>query len=356
VEGELGHGGMGRVRLARQPELDRRVVLKSLRRDLADDPELVRRFEREARAAAELHHQNVVALYDAFVWRGERYLVQEHVDGEDLGALLKRAGRVEPRVAAAVALEVARGLEAIHARGVVHRDLKPPNVLVGRRGEVKVADFGVALPPRAETLTRASQAVGTLGYMAPEQLAGERVDPRADLFALGVLLYEMCAGRHPFEGGEAEATPALLRRIEGGRYPPLRRAAPRTPRALARLVQRCLRPRPRRRPPDAAAVRRALERQLGMPSSPECQEAVAAWLRARSLLKPARSRATRRVPPPPSDAGGASERPLIPRRRALVAGLAVAVLGTAVALGLALEAPSLERLPLADWLRLALRP
>jgi len=355
---------MGRVRLARQPELGRRVVLKSLRRDLADDPELVRRFEREAHTAADLHHQNVVAIYDAFVWRGERYIVQEHVDGEDLGALLKRARAVEPRVAATVALEVARGLEAIHARGVVHRDLKPANVLVGRRGEVKLADFGVALPPRAETLTRASRAVGTLGYMAPEQLAGERVDPRADLFALGVLLYEMCAAEHPFEGGAAEATPALLRRIEAGRYPPLRRAAPRAPRALARLVHRCLRPRRRRRPPDAAAVRRALERHLGTPSSPECWAIVADWLRQRELLEPAEARGTRRLRSPAAEAEprpGAEEERLSVlahrgRRRALAAGLGVAVLGMALVLGLALEAPGLELPPLADWLRLSLLP
>jgi serine/threonine-protein kinase len=145
IEEELAQGGMGVVFLARQPSLERRVVLKTLRRDLAEDESWEERFTREAQAAAGVHHPNVVVVYDCFSWRGERFIAQEHVDGKDAASALKQVGRFEPRIVGLVALEVARGLEEIHARGIVHRDLKPANILLGRAGEAKIADFGIAL-------------------------------------------------------------------------------------------------------------------------------------------------------------------------------------------------------------------
>jgi serine/threonine-protein kinase len=149
VERELGHGGMGVVYLARQPALDRRVVLKTLRRDLVSEPSIEERFEREAQAAAGVHHQNVVAVYDCFAWRGERFIAQEYVDGADLSSVLGQVRRIDSRVAALIALELVRGLEEIHACGIVHRDLKPSNILLGRGGEAKIADFGIAVSRRA---------------------------------------------------------------------------------------------------------------------------------------------------------------------------------------------------------------
>ncbi len=257
VERELAEGGMGVVYLARQPCLDRPVVLKRMRKELAGDPEAEQRFLREARTAAAIHHPNVVGVYDSFSWRGEPYIVCEYVDGLDAASALTKAGPFPPRIAALVALEIARGLEELHGHALVHRDLKPDNVLLGRKGEVKIADFGIAHDPKAPSLTRTGVSLGTPAYMSPEQLRGERVDARSDLFALGAVLYELLAGTTPFaqpDSPEEDAEPSLLRRIERGCFEPLRRAAPGTPRALAGLVHRCLRAKPKRR--IAASARR----------------------------------------------------------------------------------------------------
>src|SRR5262245_26428408 len=152
---------MGQVLLGRQLSLDRPAVLKKLRREVAALPEGVERFQREARAAAALHHPNVVSVYDCFSFRGDPYIAQEYVDGLDLRGVLAHCGRLPARIAGLIALELARGLEAIHARGTVHRDLKPGNVLVSRRGEVKIADFGIALDPTTPSLTRTGVVLGT---------------------------------------------------------------------------------------------------------------------------------------------------------------------------------------------------
>ncbi len=283
VEREIGRGGMGVVLLARQPALDRAVVLKSLRRECADDPQLVARFEREAQAAGSVQHQNVVAVYDCFGWRGRRYICQEYVDGTDLAAALGRGG-IEPRIAGLIALELTRGLEAIHAGGIVHRDLKPANVLLSRDGAVKIADFGIALDGNARALTQTGHSVGTPHYMSPEQLYGERVDERSDLFALGVVLYEMCTGMPPFEEDD-EVEGGLIRRIEAERVLPPRSLNPRVPRALSRIAIRCLRAKAKQRWESAAMLRAALERHLAAPTSLETQRELAQWLIERKLIE-----------------------------------------------------------------------
>jgi serine/threonine-protein kinase len=277
VAGELGSGGMGVVQLARQPALERPCVLKALHRELASDPRCAERFRREARAAAAVQHANVVAVYDAFTWRGTAYIAQEYVEGTDLARVLADLGCIAPQPAARVALELARGLEEIHAHGIVHRDLKPANVLIGRSGVVKIADFGVALDATSTQLTQVGQAVGTPAYMSPEQLRGERVDARSDLFAFGVTLYEALAGRVPFHDAENDQS-TLLRRIERGRYASLRSVAPGTPRWLARLVQRCLRSRPGRRPASAGELRAELERRIDVPTPAALRSELASWL------------------------------------------------------------------------------
>ncbi len=262
IERELAAGGMGVVLLGRHASLERLAVLKRLRPELAASDELVERFAREARAAAAVHHQNVVAVYDWISWRGEHYIAQEYVDGVDLHAALHELGSVPWRVAALVGLELARGLEAIHARGTVHRDLKPANVLLGRNGDVKIADFGIALDATSDGLTRPGTTIGTPPYVAPEQILGERVDARGDLFALGVLLYELLAGAPPFREPVEGEKDTLLQRIQRARYATVRKAAPLAPRWLAKLVHSLLRAKPRARPASAQLVRRLLERQL----------------------------------------------------------------------------------------------
>ena len=321
IEQELAQGGMGVVYLAQQPSLERRVVLKTLRRDLAEDPTLEERFTREAQAAAGVHHPNVVVVYDCFSWRNERYIAQEHVDGKDVASVLEQLGRLEPRIVGLVALEVARGLEEIHARGIVHRDLKPANILLGRGGETKIADFGIALDTSGSSLTQTGHSMGTPIYMSPEQLRGARVDSRSDLFSLGVVLYEMLAGRRPF-AEESAGGEGLVERIEARRRTAVRRLAPRTPGALARLVERCLQPKPKRRFASTAELRRALERQLGQPSAADCRAEIAAWLWEQKVFKSAKGE-TRRSP-----------RASAPRSTSWARRIAIPVLAAAGALGI----------------------
>ena len=277
---EIAEGGMGVVYLARQPALDRSVVLKKIRRELVDDRSVLERFQREARAAAAVHHQNVVAVYDCFQARGTHYIAQELVDGEDLGQVLVRVGKFEPRLAALIGLEVIRGLQEIHARGIVHRDLKPSNVLLGHGGEVKIADFGIAIESAGVGLTRPGMLVGSPPYMSPEQLLGEAVDYRSDLFLFGMLLYEMVTGIPPFRESGDDSTDTLLERMQNGRYVRPRRRDRRVPRWLSRLIRRCLVGRPPKRIVMAAAVRIRLERHLGRISPADCRAEIA-WYLAR---------------------------------------------------------------------------
>jgi serine/threonine-protein kinase len=298
VERELAEGGMGVVYLARQPSLERRVVLKRMRRELADDQEAEQRFMREARTAAAIHHPNVVGVYDCFSWRDVPYIACEYVDGLDAASVIAKSGPLPPRIAALIALEIARGLEELHCRALVHRDLKPDNVLLGRAGEVKIADFGIAHDARAPSLTRTGVSLGTPAYMAPEQLRGERVDPRSDLFALGAVLYEMLAGATPFflDTKEEDAEPSLLLRIEKARYRSLRRTAPGTPAALVHLVHRCLRAKPKKRFASASELRTALENHVGASPPAEARREIADWLADRKLLPSAgRTRRVKRV-------------------------------------------------------------
>ncbi len=289
VEEEIGSGGMGVVLLARQTSLDRQAVLKRIRRDLGEFPELAERFEREARAAGQIHHQNVVAVYDHFRWRSDQFIAQEYVDGIDLASALTRAGPLPWRIAALIALEVVRGLEEIHSLGTVHRDLKPANILLGRRGEVKIADFGLALQATGSALTEPGVMIGSPTYMPPEQMLGERVDARCDIFSLGVVLYEMFTAQLPFPQRAAEHADAsrrhdaqendsLLRRMQREHYSRVRKVAPDTPRALARLTKRCLRAKPRNRLSNSTELRRRLESGLDCPSAADLRVELASWL------------------------------------------------------------------------------
>jgi len=298
---EIAEGGMGVVYLARQPELDRSVVLKKIRRELIDDFNMLERFKREARAAAAVHHQNVVAVYDCFQARGTHYIAHELVDGEDLSHVLGRAGQFEPRLAALIGLEVIRGLQEIHARGIVHRDLKPSNVLLGHGGEVKIADFGIAIEGAGVGLTRPGTLVGSLPNMSPEQLLGESVDYRSDLFLFGMLLYEMLTGVPPFQESGDGSTDTLLERMQNGRYVRPRKRDRRIPRWMARLIRKCLVGRPLKRIASAAAVRIRLERHLGRISPADCRAEIAWYLAEQGGLRTVDDRtavraATRPVP------------------------------------------------------------
>ena len=197
----LARGGMSDVYLARDLLLDRPVAVKVLFPEFAKDENFVERFRREAKAAANLNHPNVVAIYDWGEQDETYFIVMEYVEGRSLADIIRTDGSVEPRRAAEISSEIAAALSFAHRNGVVHRDIKPGNVLVSPLGQVKVADFGIAQAATATThLTQAGSVMGTATYFSPEQAQGKAVDPRSDLYSLGCVLFEMLCGTPPFTG------------------------------------------------------------------------------------------------------------------------------------------------------------
>jgi eukaryotic-like serine/threonine-protein kinase len=247
----IGAGGMGRVYLAEDTRLGRKVALKLLPAAFTQDKERVRRFKQEARAASSLNHPNILTIHEigeaSTAEGGEHYIVSEFVEGETLRAML-RGGRLDVGKATAIAEQVAGALSVAHEAGIVHRDIKPENVMVRPDGLVKVLDFGLAKlteaptpPADSEASTNLSTApgivMGTVSYMSPEQARGQKVDLRADIFSLGVVLYEMLAGRRPFEGATVSDVIAALLTAQP---PPLRQHCAELPPELERIVGKCL--------------------------------------------------------------------------------------------------------------------
>jgi serine/threonine-protein kinase len=246
---------MGSVWVADDPVLSRRVAVKILREDLAADDATRARFRNEALAAARLNHPNIVATYDTGDDDGASYIVMEFVDGPTLRHVIDKHGPLSVREAIRVGVQVAGALEAAHRAGLVHRDIKPLNVLVPATGPVKVTDFGVAKATDVEDLTRAGTVMGTARYLAPEQVNGRPADARTDVYALGLLLYEMLCARPPF-GGDTDIATGLARLSMTA--PAIRESRPDVPPALDHLVHRCLARDPGRRFQSAAEARDAL--------------------------------------------------------------------------------------------------
>jgi serine/threonine-protein kinase len=254
----LGGGGMARVYLAHDNVLDRDVALKVMREYYADDEGFVERFRREAKHAAALNHPDIVQVYDqGHTEDGTYYIAMEYVPGGTLAQRIKREGPLDPREAAGVASRVADALAVAHARGIVHRDIKPQNVLLSATGEAKVADFGIARAASATTVTEASLILGTAAYMSPEQVRGERVGPASDLYSLGVVLYEMLTGEPPYTADNPLAT-AMKHLDEPTRRPG--EANPAVPEELDALTAKLLSKRPEDRYASAAELAEDLRR------------------------------------------------------------------------------------------------
>jgi len=199
LEAKLGSGGMSTVYLARDEVLDRPVAVKLMHREMTEQPDQLERFNQEARAVAKLSNPNVVAVIDAGEDQGRPYIVLEYVQGETLKQRISRVGALDATEALAYGLEVAQGLGVAHERNMVHRDVKPQNVLIDSTGRAKLTDFGIARELNDEGVTATGRVIGTTDYVAPEQAMGKEVDPRSDIYSLGIVLYEMLTGDVPFE-------------------------------------------------------------------------------------------------------------------------------------------------------------
>jgi eukaryotic-like serine/threonine-protein kinase len=259
LEDPIGVGGMATVYRAHDVELDRPVAVKVLADPLASDPEIRTRFLREGRLAARLSHPNVVRVFDAGEQDGRPFIVMEHVEGETLADVLRRRGRLPPDEAVELVLQAGEGLDSAHGAGLVHRDVKPQNLLVGDEGTLKVADFGIARALEGTQVTQAGTILGTAAYLAPEQAAGESVGPAADVYGLGAVLYELLAGRPPFEDASLEAL-VLRHREEEVAAPPL---PPAVPPEVEDVVMRALARVPAHRPASAADLAHELRSALG---------------------------------------------------------------------------------------------
>jgi eukaryotic-like serine/threonine-protein kinase len=250
----LGHGAMATVDLAHDVELARPVALKRLAENLARDEDLQRRFLREARLAARLAHPNVVRVFDVGEDDGRPFIAMEYVEGETLAELLAQRGQLTVTEAAKLGTQICAGLAAVHAAGLVHRDVKPQNLLLRTDGVLKLGDFGIAAGHEGTRLTLAGTVLGTAGYLAPEQARGEQVTAAADIYAVGVVLYELLTG----EPARTAGSLAELGSEDGFEPPDLATRVPTAPPELVAAVTACLSFRPEDRPPSAAALARLL--------------------------------------------------------------------------------------------------
>jgi eukaryotic-like serine/threonine-protein kinase len=315
---QLGHGGMGVVYRAHDTVLQRIVALKLVAASYVDDPEMRERFFREARAAAQLTHKNIVTVYDLGEHEGRPYLAMEYLAGEDLQRRLSRPDKIALSRRLDIALEFCQGVEHAHEHGIVHRDLKPANIFLSENGAVKILDFGLARPMSSQ-LTQSNMLMGTINYMAPEQVRGERADQRSDIFSLGVVLYELFGGRKAFEGDSVAST---LYKILEDVPEPLSTLDAEVPEALSNIVERALAKRREDRYEHVGALLGQL-REVAHPSPLSVAGSqitlAPATIRVDSVVRPASS------PRQPSVASVSVQLPLPPPRRSPIVPVIVGI-------------------------------
>ncbi|MCR4403275.1 MAG: Stk1 family PASTA domain-containing Ser/Thr kinase [Firmicutes bacterium] len=268
----VGEGGMAEVYRARDSVLNRIVAIKVLRPQFASDEEFIERFRREAQAAASLSHPNIVSIYDVGHDGDRYYIVMEYVSGKSLKDLIREQGPLRPERAAWIASQILAALDHAHKNNIVHRDIKPHNILVTPEGRVKVTDFGIARAKSTSALTETGTIIGTVNYFSPEQARGEAAGVGSDVYSLGVVLYEMLTGRVPFRGDTPIAI--ALQHLQGTAIPPSE-LNPRVPADLSRVVMKALEKDPARRYQQAREMMRALEKYSSVPAGEEVEEETA---------------------------------------------------------------------------------
>ncbi|MGI9021468.1 MAG: protein kinase domain-containing protein [Solirubrobacterales bacterium] len=311
LESKLGSGGMSTVYLAQDQTLERSVAVKVMHAGISDQPDQIERFRREARSVAQLSHPNVVAVIDAGEDGGHPYIVFEYVEGETLKQRIDRMRRLPVDEAAAYGIEIGRGLAAAHARMLVHRDVKPQNVLIDAEGRAKVTDFGIALSLESDGLTKTGRVLGTTDYVSPEQAMGQDVDARSDIYSLGILLYEMLTGHPPFQ---AETLVGVAMKHVNEPMPDIQQARPQVSAVLSGVIERATAKEPKQRYADMAAMLADLEGALDV----EVSRAGGATGEATTVIES--------VP---------DKRRLLPARKVSVAGILLVLGAAAIALAIA---------------------
>jgi len=262
---ELGKGGMGRVYKAIDTEIKEKIALKLLKPEIGIDEEMIERFRNELKLARKISQRNVCRMHDLNREEGAYYITMEYVVGEDLKRLIRKVGQMSAGRTVAIAKQVCEGLAEAHSLGIVHRDLKPQNIMVDEAGNAKIMDFGIARSLKAKGITGAGVMIGTPEYMSPEQVEGKEVDPRSDIYSLGIILYEMVAGRVPFEG-ETPFTIGVKHKSEIPKNPKELNAQ--MPEDLSRLILKCLEKDKLKRYQSAAELRAEIERiEKGIPTT-----------------------------------------------------------------------------------------
>ena len=258
ITAELGAGGMATVYKAVQRSLNRPVAIKELKKAYHADERIAQRFEREARLAASFQHENIVHIYD-YLAQPVHAIVMEYVDGTTLARIIEETGALPTDVGVMIALQVANALEYAHARGLIHRDIKPGNIMIKRNGEVKLMDFGIARMREMESLTLPGTLMGTPSYMSPEQVLGQPLDVRSDIFSFGIVMYEIFTGIKPFPDEEEDPSSS---KILKGKYLSPRSVYSDIPRSLQRIIKKCLKMKPHKRYESMQELARVLGKRI----------------------------------------------------------------------------------------------
>lgn len=325
ILGEIGSGGMAVVYKAVQEPLGRLVAIKALKPSIAVDSGFAKRFEREAHFMASLQHENILHVYDFIKERGTMYIVMEYVQGIDLYDLLELTPRLPIDVAAILTLQVARALDYAHFRGIIHRDIKPANVMISNHGEVKLMDFGIARDDKLSDLTETGTGLGTPSYMSPEQILGDKLDFRSDIFSVGIVLYQMLTGRKPFVEDDART---VMQKIRLDRYTSPRKMNAAVPRSLERIMGRCMEKMPANRYPTTQALIDDLMDFLAARVPINHNARLVMYLREVGVLSDEAAEEILAASAPNRVRRGGSDRSLVPQMWAVQGAIFVAVLAS----------------------------